>query len=646
MPARLRRAVVARTTPQARARVKQHFARLPSARLMTGRVRAAWLVRRRSGLLAEPDREVRLVRGVPKLVLVHPGISPLTARSDNAAAVRAALDEAGLDYFCVRGRSNTSAVVALDAQDRAAAHRALERACRNRPGYVCAVDGHRRERRTTRPGFSRGTWRRLAQADVLRVTWYYGDPHGQLTLGPKYGCDIEFWAADEETGDLLLAPRPNRMAEQVPRTDAPVCASDSLFTALAPADRPLPRVRTRKEFARPGCEDVLFPVDVVYTWVDGRDPEWLRRRAACAGQAYHEEAANAARYLSRDELRYSLRSLSQYAPWVRRIHLVTDEQVPRWLDTGVPGLRVISHKEIFSDPSLLPTFNSHAIESQLHHIDGLSEHFLYFNDDVFLGRPVVPQDFFLPNGLTKFFPSKVLIPPGEPTAQDVPIAAAGKNNRALIEAAFGTVISHKMKHTPHALRRSVLDEMEARFPAQHHATASHRLRSLDDVSFVSSLHHYYAFHTARAVPAHLRYAYLDVSHPALSTRLAALLARRDRQVFCLNDTVSAEQELDAQQALLTAFLEAYFPVPSPYELDRSAECGEDRSAEASRARRSGRGTCPHGYETREHAADDPRTAAASERPSPGRGRRSGRGTGEPLADAELDAAPDSRITRW
>lgn len=391
VPARLRRALVARTTPQARARIKQRFASLPSVSHLLGLVRAAWLVHRHPGLLAGPDRAVRLVRDVPKLVLVRPDISPLAARDTNAAAVRAALDEAGIDHFQVRGRSNTSAVLALAAQDRAAALRALEAACRARPGYVGKVDGPRPERRRTRPGFHHGTWRRLTRADVLHVTWYQGDTSGQLTLGPKYGCDVEFWAADEETGDLLLAPRPNRTAEQVPRTDAPVSVSDSLFTALAPADAPLPPVCTRREFARPGPEDVRFPVDVVYTWVDGHDPEWQRRRAACAGQAYHEEADNAARYINRDELRYSLRSLSQYAPWVRTVYLVTDDQVPPWLDTAAPGLRVVSHKEIFDDPSLLPTFNSHAIESQLHHVDGLSEHFLYFNDDVFLGGPSSPR---------------------------------------------------------------------------------------------------------------------------------------------------------------------------------------------------------------------------------------------------------------
>ncbi|MFD0331960.1 hypothetical protein ACFQZC_36840 [Streptacidiphilus monticola] len=89
-------------------------------------------------------------------------------------------------------------------------------------------------------------------------------------------------------------------------------------------------------------------------------------------------------------MRYSLRSIHQYAPWVRRIHLVTAGQRPVWLNTDHPDIRVVDHREIFSDPDALPTFNSHAIESQLHHIDGLAEHFLYLNDDVLFGRLVSP----------------------------------------------------------------------------------------------------------------------------------------------------------------------------------------------------------------------------------------------------------------
>ncbi|WP_078843732.1 stealth family protein [Streptomyces albus] len=569
VPVRLRRAVVARTSPAARARAKRLLTTVPSPGALGGRIRAAYAVRRHPDAFRGPDRALRMVGGAPRAVLVTPDPTPLGARNANSARVREALDAAGVDHFCVRGRRDTCAVVAVAAADRPRAHRALARACAAAPGYVTAVEAGERLRRTA-PGFRAATWRAVAEADVIRLTWYHGDPRGRVVLGPKYGCDVEFWAAGEESGATLTAPRHNRTAEVVPRADTPVEVSESLFTALAPPARPLPPVRTRREFARPAPEDVRFPVDAVYTWVDGHDPAWLARRARAAGHAYHEESANAARYASRDELRYSLRSLHLYAPWVRNVYLVTDHQVPSWLDGEVPGLRIVDHREIFGDPGLLPTFNSHAIESQLHHIDGLSEHFLYFNDDVFLGRPTRPQDFFHANGLTRFFPSPALIPPGAPTERDVPVSAAGKNNRTLIEEISSTLISHKMKHTPHALRRSVLYEIEERFPERHRATASRPFRGLDDLSVVSSLHHYYAFLTARAVPGQLRYAYLDISDPAVGVRLDRLLARRDRTVFCLNDTVSGEEDVEAQRALLTPFLEAYFPVPGPYEYGAGA----------------------------------------------------------------------------
>lgn len=563
LPVSTRRALAQRFSPEVRRQVKRRLAAVPTPASGVGRGRAARELRRLGGLLTGPDRALRSVRGVPKVALVRQDVSPLQARGDNLTAVCRALDAAHVDYFCVRGVRDGSAVVAAPAEDRSRVLEALTELCASLPGYVSAMDGRTRTPRSSEPGFDPASWQRLATAEVIRMTWYHSDPTGRLVLGPEHGCDVEFWAAE---GDRLLAPRPNRVADQVPRCDAPRRISDSVFTRLAPpAGRPLPEVRTRREFTAPRPDDIRFPIDAVYTWVDGQDPAWLRRRAEAAGQAYHEEAANAARFISRDELRYSLRSLHQNAPWIRTVFLVTDDQTPSWLEPGAPGLQVVSHKEIFTDPSVLPTFNSHAIESQLHHIDGLSEHFLYFNDDVFLGRPTTPQDFFHANGLTKFFPSPALIPPGEPSTEDVPVSVAGKNNRALLRNRFDSVITQKMKHTPHPLRRSVLEEIETVFADRHRATAGHTFRSMEDLSIASSLHHYYAFHTARAVPGSLRYAYLDLSHPNTATRLATLLARRDRQVFCLNDTVSDEQDIDAQQALLGPFLDAYFPVPSPYE---------------------------------------------------------------------------------
>nr|WP_245606392.1 stealth family protein [Streptomyces himastatinicus] len=343
-----------------------------------------------------------------------------------------------------------------------------------------------------------------------------------------------------------------------------------MFTRLAPAEgwSPGPLVRTRPEFTTRLPDEVRFPIDVVYTWVDGSDPQWQRRRAAVTegeGAGYHEQAANAARYANRDELRYSLRSLHLYAPWVRHIYIVTDRQVPDWLALDHPGITVVDHQDIFDDPTVLPTFNSHAIETRLHHIKGLAEHFLYFNDDVFLGSPVTPQDFFLANGVTKFFPSRALIPLAPADQLDVPVSAAGKNNRRLLEGRFGATVTQKMKHTPHAVRTSVLAEIEREFPDPIRATMANRVRSTSDISLPSSLHHYYAFLTGRAVPSQLRYDYFDLARPTIPGRLARLLRSRHCQAFCLNDTVSSEHDLAGQLALLGPFLDAYFPVPSPLE---------------------------------------------------------------------------------
>ncbi|MEU5090276.1 stealth family protein [Streptomyces sp. NPDC021356] len=564
---------------------------IAAAAEMRNQVKRGRVVRRHRALLARHDRTVVSVDGTPRIAHVVPDITPLQARRANLDEVAAALRGAGVDYFCVRSASETSAAVAVRREDRERVLTALRQACRIRPGYVVPVRGRQPQEESVLPGYGAGPWKRVSGADVFRCTWYLTDQTGRLVLGLRYGCDIEFW---RQEGDELLSPRRNVVAEAVPADEAPVQADESLFTELAPlpAEHELPaeRERTEREQSEQGHPELehpeqgrvhvptrpafaaaavgrrTFPVDVVYTWVDGADPDWVRQRAAFSDRPYHEEAANAARYLSRDELRYSLRSLHLYAPWVRNIYLVTADQTPEWLDTDHPRIKVVSHKQIFKDPDALPTFNSHAIESQLHHIEGLSEHFLYFNDDVMLGQEVLPQHFFLPNGLGKFYLSPALVPFGEPSPEDPPVAAAGKNNRRLIAERFGDNIFRKMKHVPHALHRSVLDEIEREFPEEHRRTAASRFRSAEDISVASSLHHYYAFHTQRSFSGEgLVYRYCDVGKPGVERLLGRLLAQRDAHVFCLNDTTSTEAELGRQQALMTRFLDEYFPYPSPYE---------------------------------------------------------------------------------
>jgi hypothetical protein len=130
--------------------------------------------------------------------------------------------------------------------------------------------------------------------------------------------------------------------------------------------------------------------DIVFTWVNGNDASFLKL------VQQHKSDLTRNRVQNHDELRYSLRSIEKYAPWARYIFIVTNGQIPRWLNLSHPKIKLISHKQIFPNKVHLPTFNSLAIESHLHRIPGLSRRFLYFNDDILLGKPISIEDFYTP----------------------------------------------------------------------------------------------------------------------------------------------------------------------------------------------------------------------------------------------------------
>lgn len=139
-------------------------------------------------------------------------------------------------------------------------------------------------------------------------------------------------------------------------------------------------------------------IDLVYLWVDGSDPIWRAKRNAFLGKIDESSPINCeGRYANNDELKYSLRSIELYAPWIQKIFIVTDNQVPKWLDTSNPKIRIVDHKEIMPNESL-PCFNSSLIEKFFHQIPGLSERFIYANDDMFINKPVKIDNFFTPEG--------------------------------------------------------------------------------------------------------------------------------------------------------------------------------------------------------------------------------------------------------
>ena len=411
------------------------------------------------------------------------------------------------------------------------------------------------ERWTAVPALGRRPPRRWRAAPMFRVFRVHTDPEARVLFGELHGCEIEFW---DDQGSVLAAPSGNltSLRIEVSEFGSEEVTIGGVTVRSSPVESDLPL------FSEPP-----FPVDLVYTWVDGSDPDWLRRKEEVTRRLDPRhvpvDSDVRARFENRDELRYSLRSVSQFADFVNHVYLVTDRQIPSWLDPTAPGLTVVDHRELFGGTGALPTFNSHAIESRLHHIDGLAEHYVYMNDDFLFGRRVDPTSFFHLNGIAKFFMSHAVI-----AHEHLSVDRAANNARRLLEGRFGRRVTNKMKHAPYPQRRSILEAMEADFPEAFATTAANQLRSPSDVPIASSMAHYYGFFTHQAVPATIANAYVDIGAADALDRLALIAETRAYDVICLNDTaLPAPADRDHQVA---RWLEGYYPVPSVWEKGREA----------------------------------------------------------------------------
>ena len=132
-------------------------------------------------------------------------------------------------------------------------------------------------------------------------------------------------------------------------------------------------------------------IDLVLTWVDGSDPEWLKEKAKYDGSCIGDKRT--IRYRDWDNLKYWFRGVEKYLPWIRKIHFVTWGHLPKWLNTDAPKLNIVRHEDYIPE-KYLPTFNSHTIEWNFDKIPGLSEKFIYSNDDMFFIAPMRENDFF------------------------------------------------------------------------------------------------------------------------------------------------------------------------------------------------------------------------------------------------------------
>ena len=139
-----------------------------------------------------------------------------------------------------------------------------------------------------------------------------------------------------------------------------------------------------------------FPIDFVVTWVDSNDPKWQEEFRKYKGITTTADQSKA-RYRDWDFFKYWFRAVEKYAPWVHKVYVITNGKFPDWINSDCDKLVLVKHSDYIPE-QFLPTFNSRTIEFYMNRIKGLSEHFVYFNDDMYLNAPVSP-DYYFRNGL-------------------------------------------------------------------------------------------------------------------------------------------------------------------------------------------------------------------------------------------------------
>lgn len=146
--------------------------------------------------------------------------------------------------------------------------------------------------------------------------------------------------------------------------------------------------------------DKEFPIDAVILWVDGNDKKHKEKILLYIKDKENINSKKVStRYDQVDEIKFTIDSILKFAPYIRNIYIITDNQTPSFLinnnEDTYKKVSIIDHSIIFSGyEEFLPTFNCRPIETSIYRIPNLAEHFIYFNDDFFLINKTKPTDFF------------------------------------------------------------------------------------------------------------------------------------------------------------------------------------------------------------------------------------------------------------
>ena len=334
-------------------------------------------------------------------------------------------------------------------------------------------------------------------------------------------------------------------------------------------------------------------IDFVVTWLDSTDPEWQESyyKYRPDGNALKGDA----RFRNMDVFRYWFRAVEMYAPWVNKVFLVTNGIFPSWINPENKKLVLVKHSD-YIPKEYLPTFSSCTIEMFLHRIQGLSEHFVYFNDDMYLNAPIKPEHYFkngLPCDLNRETPYNVPIYTKADKygiymqmLADIGIINGFFNRKKTVSQSpmrwfgphlgmRGNVMSlllfHRRLfsgfsnyHVEQAYLKSVFDEVWEAAPEFMHASCT---RFREDVTANPYIFRYWQFAKNLFYPVKRKGAYFFLIKRDMMKKIGKALRNKEYVSICLNDSsLCNDEEFSYINAGLQQLFENKFPHKSSFEI--------------------------------------------------------------------------------
>lgn len=313
-------------------------------------------------------------------------------------------------------------------------------------------------------------------------------------------------------------------------------------------------------------------IDIVYLWVNGSDPVWLRKRhtayAAWTRRNSGELAAFgnvAGRYRDNSELLFNLRALELFFPDHGHVYIVTDGQTPAWLRPS-SGLSLVDHRQLL--PSTSPqVFDSGHIESYLHHIPGLSERFIYLNDDVFFGKKVDPAWWF-EDRLKVFLEPAAAAYPKELHPDETSLVNASVESGRWLAQHYPHYLHlpQVYSHAPRAMCKSMMYELEELAQDWFTQVRSTVFRSWQIPPIVPDLAPRWMVQMGYAEQQVLNPLYINTGDAKAARQFDTLLQKfGDLPFFCINDTCDEAKANDPRLLKIARTLEKLLPDPSSFE---------------------------------------------------------------------------------